>query len=250
MKSPPSRPSTAWRAPSPVMSASCAAMLDMLVESDTSNLQRVRSLWPGLEPPGDRVPPEAASAGPFRPAQCGGKGNTSRGKLGKWLALAALRPSAMSPAGAQDCEVHLPVAHVQLGWVWQAQAGRDPSGADPRTPARCGGDPPAPCPVLRQVRGPPAFRARGLPAFRARAVGAARQMEPFGTLGTLRFAALACQPQSPLPCSLPVPQGTVARPPAARRGRPAGCCRRGAVGRGRAGSQPGHPWWPKPRRCG
>lgn len=40
----------------------CAAMLDVLVESDISNLEHVSSLWPGLEPPEDHVPPEARSA--------------------------------------------------------------------------------------------------------------------------------------------------------------------------------------------
>lgn len=37
----------------------CAAMLDVLVESDASSLEHVSSLWPGLKPPGDRVPLEA-----------------------------------------------------------------------------------------------------------------------------------------------------------------------------------------------
>ena len=41
----------------------CAAMLDVLVGSDASKLERVSSLWPGLEPPEDRVPPEGGSAG-------------------------------------------------------------------------------------------------------------------------------------------------------------------------------------------
>ena len=41
----------------------CAAMLDVLVGSDASKLERVSSLWPGLEPPEDRVPPEGGSTG-------------------------------------------------------------------------------------------------------------------------------------------------------------------------------------------
>ena len=79
---------------------------------------------------------------------------------------------------------------------------------------------------------------------------AARETEIFRPLRPLRFPALACQPQTPLPCSLPAPQGTVARLPAARRGGPAGGSWQGAVGRGRAGGQPGPPRLPSPRHCG
>ena len=81
-----------------------AAMLDLLVEKGVSNPKQVSSLWPGLDRPRNRVVPQAGSAGlpqPLKcPAQCGGKGSTSQGKLGKLL----LWQLSKSPCAFSRCQ--------------------------------------------------------------------------------------------------------------------------------------------------
>ena len=115
----------------------CAAMQALLAESDVSSLEHVRSLWLGSSPLGTVCPLELGPLGtqqPFRPAQHGGRGSTSWGKLGRQLAPAALQLPAVSPPGAERCEVHLPVAHIQHGCVCHAKVAQRPCGADPRAP--------------------------------------------------------------------------------------------------------------------
>ncbi|XP_051628178.1 maestro heat-like repeat-containing protein family member 6 [Manacus candei] len=80
----------------PMDSVTDAPSLDIWEEKTVSNVNEVSSLWPGLELPRGLAAPQAGSAGPsepLRPAQCGGKGSPSCGKLGNLLALATLQVS-------------------------------------------------------------------------------------------------------------------------------------------------------------